>query len=316
MKSDHPLFMLASILALGSLVFPLLLPCAGQAAPLTCEYDTENPSLDHAVTAFMDPALFDCAELEIRDVLAVTPLSDRETVARADFLLAGALFGRQFSADIPDSAIIEYLVMGFVAAPDWPGEWYFRDMPDFMDLVAVARPQADALLACPFDTARPSLEHAREMMARYDLYECAANETATAINVLGSAEIPDSSAIADAYFLLGQAYYGMNLVAGYSDSAIVRNLAMGFVYSPERQGNWLFANRRDFMNLIPIAEAEAEAIRGPENKSSIWKRIILLGGIGAAVAGVLVAVIGGGDSGDNTPVDSTIPYFPPPPPKR
>lgn len=312
MKSNHPLFALASLAALGSMLLSLILPCPGHAAPLTCDYDADNPSLDHAVTAFMDPALFECAELEIRDVLAVTPLSERRTVARADFLLAGALFGRQLSTDIPDSSIVEYLVKGFVADPEWTGEWYFRDMPDFMDMVAVARPRADALLTCPFDPEQPSLEHAREMMARYDLYDCAVKETSTAINLYESAEIPDSMAIADAYFLLGQAYYGQNLIAGYSDSAIVQNLAMGFVYNPSRQGNWLFANRTDFMNLIPIAEAEAEAIRGPAHKTPTWKRILLFGGIGAAVAGVLVAVIGS-DSNDSTPVDSTIPNFPQPP---
>ncbi len=315
MKSNHPLFALASLAALGSMMFSLFLPCPGHAATLDCDYDAENPSLDHAVTAFMDPAMFECAELEIRDVVTVTPLSDRQTIARADFLLAGALFGRQLSADIPDSAIIEYLVKGFVAYPDWTGEWYFRDMPNFMDMVAVARPQADALLTCPFDPEQPSLEHAREMMARYDLYDCAVNETSAAINIFESAETPDSGAIANAYFLLGQAYYGQNLIAGYSDSAIVQNLAMGFVYNPGRQGDWLFANRSDFMNLIPIAEAEAEAIRGPEHKTPTWKRILLFGGIGAAVAGVLVAVIGS-DSGKATPVDSTIPYFPQPPQKK
>jgi hypothetical protein len=313
MRITHPLFALASFAALGSMLLSLLFSCPGHAAPLDCDYDAADPSLDHAVTAFMDPALFECAELEIRDVLSVTPLSDREKIARADFLLAGALFGRQLSADIPDSAIIEYLVKGFVAYPDWSGQWYFHDMPDFMQMVAVARPQADALLACQFDPERPSLDHAREMMARYDLYDCAARETSTAIGLLEAAEPPDSGAIADAYFMLGQANYGQNLIAGYSDSAIVRNLAMGFVYNPGRQGNWLFANRSDFMNLIPIAEAEAEAIRGPAHKTPTWKRILLFGGIGAAVAGVLAIALGNGD--EPTPVDSTIPYFPQPPQK-
>jgi len=311
MKFDHPLFTLASLAALASMMLAVLLPCAGHAAPLTCDYDAAAPSLDHAVTAFMDPALFECAELEIRDVLTVTPLSDRQTVAQADFLLAGALFGRQLNTDIPDSSIVEYLVKGFVASPDWSGEWYFRDMPHFMDLVDIARPQADALLTCPFDPEQPSLDHAREMMARYDLYDCAVKETSTAIDLYQSAELPDSSAIAEAYFLLGQAYYGQNLIAGYSDSAIVQNLAMGFVYNPGRQGNWLFANRSDFMNLIPIAEAEAEAIRGPEHKTPTWKRVLLFGGIGAAVAGLVAVAFGGGE--ETTPVDSTIPYFPQPP---
>lgn len=314
MKTTRPLFALASFAALGSMMISLLFSSPGLAAPLACDYDAENPSLDHAVTAFMDPALFECAELEIRDVLAVTPLSEREKIARADFLLAGALFGRQLSADIPDSAIVEYLVKGFVAYPDWAGQWYFHDMPDFMQLVAVARPQADALLACSFDPERPSLDHAREMMTRYDLYDCAVRETSAAIDIFQAAEAPDSSAIADAYFLLGQANYGQNLIAGYSDSAIVQNLAMGFVYNPGRQGNWLFANRSDFMNLIPIAEAEAEAIRGPAHKTPTWKRVLLFGGIGAAVAGVLVAVIGSG--GETTVPDSTIPYFPQPPQKK
>jgi len=311
MKYDHPLFSTISLALLGCFVLSILVPDLIRAADADCQYDRDNPSIDHAMKSFMDPALFECAEAEIRDVLDATDLGDRRQVAETHFLLAAALYGRQISAEIPDTLILEHLVNGFLAAPDWTGDWYFADMPDFMTLVPRARGKAEELLACPYDKRRPSIAHARERMDRYRLYGCAVLETSAALDILQEANVVDSIGIAEGHFLLAEAYYGMNIMdnAGISDSTIVAELTRGFLLNRSHRGGWSFADRDTFMTLVSQARANANV----KDKNRL-KPILIIVGIGAAVAGVVAAIFSGGS--DDEPGVDTIPYFPPPPPGR
>ena len=60
---------------MGAMVISIINPAIVLSATI-CDYDSNNPSLDHAVKAFMDPAQFDCAELEIRAVMDATDPSE------------------------------------------------------------------------------------------------------------------------------------------------------------------------------------------------------------------------------------------------
>ena len=68
MRSDNPLYSFVSLAVMGAMVISIINPAIVLSATI-CDYDSNNPSLDHAVKAFMDPAQFDCAELEIRAVM-------------------------------------------------------------------------------------------------------------------------------------------------------------------------------------------------------------------------------------------------------
>jgi hypothetical protein len=311
---DKAVRLTISVFALSVLFFSFPTQKSVSAASLKCEYDKENPSLEHAVKGFMDPALFGCAEQELRDVLARTEPCDGEALAATHFLLAGALFGQQLSADIPDSIITEHLIKGFLIMPEWSGSWYFNDMPEFMDLIPPAQSQAKALLECPYDKAQPSLEHAKRVMYRFNLYECAAAEVSAVMPNLEAADSTDSNTIAEAYFLLGQADFGLNLKypANIIDSTIVDNLTQGFVYSWEYSDDWLFGDSDDFAGLLSLARIRAEEIRNVDDRAFYKKPIYILGGVGAAMAGVITAILISGDD-ETDPVADTIPSFPEPP---
>jgi hypothetical protein len=298
---------------LGCFLLSILTPDILRAADAECHYDRNNPSIEHAMSTFMDPALFECAERELRDVLSKTDAGQRAKVAEIHFLLAAALYGRKISADIPDSMIVEHLIKGFLAAPDRTGDWYFSDMPDFVRLVPQARSEAERLLACPYDNERPSLKHAREFMDRYHLYNCAALEISDAMDVLQAAEIIDSIEIAAGYFALSEAYYGMNIIddAGIADSTIAAALSDGFRHNRSYRGEWRFADRQEFLSLVAQARANADI-----KEKSRLKPILIIAGIGAAIAGVVAAIVGGGSDDENGSGPDTIPYFPPPPPSR
>ncbi len=303
-----------SLMVLGAFVFSTCFPLKVMAASHGCVYDEQSPTLDHAVMEFMDPAMFECAEEEILDVLKMTPLSEQSTIARARFLLAGALFGQTLTADISQSLIIEQLVKGFLAEPDWTGTWYFEDMPNFMALLPVARATADSLLTCPFNPEQPSPSHAREIMMRYDLYDCAAAEAVAAINSELAGDAVDSLAVAEGHFVLGQAYYGMKLTGSdmATDSAVIDHLTTGFIFTWEYLGNWLFDDREEFIGLTQEARILAEVERGDRRGGFFRKSTYIVAGIGVAVAGVLVALLVSGDDEPPAVVD-TIPSFPPPP---
>lgn len=315
MQSIHPFRFTLSCLVLGAFLFSILAPDIA-AANLQCQYDRGNPSLDHAVRNFMDPTLFECAEMELRDVLAATDPTDAQTMTNAHFLLAGALFGMQLSSDIPDSVITEHLIKGFLITPDWSGTWYFNDMPDFMNLVSPARDRAVGLLQCPYDSTNPSLEHARQVMQQYDLYGCAESEVATAMTMLEQADSAVTSAIAEAYFLMGETQFGRRLSGAeqIDDSLIVDNLARGFVHAWDYSGGWLFSDSPEFTELLSQARLRAEEIRQKDDRGFFDKPINVIGTVGAAVAGVVGAILifGGDDSSPETGPD-TIPSFPQPP---
>ena len=302
-----------SLMVLGAFLLSTCLPVTVIAATPDCNYDAQSPSLEHAVQEFMDPARFKCAEEEIIGLLSITPPGDKSTVARARFLLAGALFGQTLTTDIPQSKIVDELVLGFLANPEWNGPWYFKDMPGFMELVPAAKVTADSLLACPYDAATPSTAHAREMMIRYGLFNCAADEAMAAINMQLSAEAIDSFALAEGHFVLGQAYYGEKLIGAESvtDSIIIDHLTTGFILTWEYMGNWLFDDREEFISLTQEARMLAEAERGGHG-GFFRKSTIIVAGIGAAVAGALVALLVSGNDEPATTVD-TIPSFPQPP---
>jgi len=313
MNCNSPLFSTISVMIIGVMIISISAPDSGHGAPLRCDYETDNPSLDHAVKKFMDPALFECAEMEIRDVLSRIEPSRKDQIAQVYFLLAGALYGQKLSRDLPDSLIVEHIVKGFLADPGWTGPWYFEDMPDFMNFVTVARAKSDALMKCPFDGSTPSLKHAREMITCYDLFNCAITEAAAAIQVQETSETIDSTTIAEAYFLIGQAYFGMELSGepDVTDTIIVQNLTTGFLYQPGRQGGWLYVENGDFMNLVQEAQSRAGILT--KKGRSLWKPVLLVAGIGATVTGIILTIIGGDDEPPPESVVDTIPSFPQPP---
>lgn len=314
MKFHKRFYSSMSLMVLGAFVLSTCFPLSVMAASPGCNYDEQSPTLDHAVMEFMDPAMFECAEEEILDVLKVTPLSERSTIAKAHFLLAGAFFGQTLTADISQSQIIDQLVKGFIAEPGWAGPWYFEDMPKFIALVPIARATADSLLTCPFNPEQPSSSHAREMMVRYGLYDCAADEAMAVIDVKLAGDTVDSLAVAEGHFVLGQAYFGMKLTGleMVTDSAVIDHLTTGFVYTWEYLGNWLFNDREEFIGLTQEARILAEVERGDRRGGFFRKSTYIVAGIGVAVAGVLVALLVSGDDEPPAIVD-TIPSFPPPP---
>jgi len=313
MKFSRPFFSTISWIITGAMILTLVAPVSLYAAPLSCDYDSDNPSLDHAVKSFMDPALFDCAELEIRDVLKITEPGRKDQMARIYFLLAGAAFGQKMSRDVPDSLIVDYIVRGFLAEPNWAGKWYFADIPEFMNFVSAAREKSDELIKCPFDINRPSLTHAREMITCYDLFNCGIDEAKAAINLQETSGEMDSTVVAEAYFLIGQAYFGMAMTGEpeATDSVITDKLTTGFMYQPGRQGGWLYGENGDFMSLVEEAQSRAGIMT--QKHRSLWKPVLLVAGIGATVTGFVLTIIGGGDHAPTPSIVDTIPSFPDPP---
>ncbi len=316
MLLDKTTRLAVSTFFLAVFLFSTFAPEILAAVAQNCDYNRDNPSLDHAVTKFMDPALFQCAESELKDVLIRTSPDDKETLASTNFLLAGALFGQQLSADIPDSVISEYLVRGFLMMPDWSGKWYFSDVPEFMEMVPPARTRSMNLLECPFDSAHPSLEHARQVLRQYKLYDCAAAEVNAALAGLQKADSTLRNSIAEAYFIMAESNFGLRLEEdrNIDDSIIVNDLTEGFVYSWEYSNEWLFGNSEEFSKLLSLARERAEKIRNKDDRPFYKRPAYIIGGIGAAVAGVVTALlISGNDVPSGGPAVDTIPSFPQPP---
>jgi hypothetical protein len=253
--------------------------------------------------------------LEIRDVLAHLSLQDRELRSEGYFLLAGALFGQDLMGlkEVSDSLIRENLVKGFLITPVRDSGWHFEDVREFMNLVWAARLRADSLLKCYYIRINPTLEHARGVITDYSLFGCAIMEVE---GVIKTADTANKSLIAGAYFLLGQARYGQNLVgvAPVADSVVLHDLAFGYWHDPEWQEDWLFADRADFMNLLERAREKSKEFE-KKRRGGMLKWVLGVAGIGA-VAGILAAVLSGGDGDDGQPppTSDTIPWFPPPPP--
>jgi hypothetical protein len=189
-------------------------------------------------------------------------------------------------------------------------------VPEFMALVSPARSRALDLLKCPFDSAHPSLEHARQVLRRYKLYDCAAAEVDAALAGLQKADSTLRNSIAEAYFLMAESNFGLRLEKdrNIDDSVIVNDLTEGFVYSWEYSNEWLFGNSEEFSKLLSLARERAEKIRNRDDRPFYKRPAYILGGIGAAVAGVVTAIlISGNDVTNDGPVVDTIPSFPLPP---
>jgi hypothetical protein len=136
------------LIAFGeSLLFTNLI----NAQSADCDYDRQQPSLEHAENIFMTSLYsFDCAVMEISDLL--NRGIDAEIYARAKFLLGQAYWGQIIyeQSPIPDTQmVIHELIEGFKADSSWVGEWYWMDDDEFLSIAETARYKADSIMSIP-----------------------------------------------------------------------------------------------------------------------------------------------------------------------
>lgn len=121
------------------------------AQTAVCDYDRQQPSLEHAEHVFMTSLYsFDCAVMEISDLL--NRETDTEMYAEARFLRGQAYWGQIIyeQSPIPDTQIvIDELIEGFRADSSWAGEWYWMDDDDFLRIAKTARHKADSIMSIP-----------------------------------------------------------------------------------------------------------------------------------------------------------------------
>ena len=97
----------------------LLLPGIVRAqAP--CQYDKLKPSIENARYNFKITN-YQCAEMELKDLLAVDTL-DYETKADAHVLLAAVYYAKVRNQDEKRDRVMEQFVAAFRAYEDWRGE--------------------------------------------------------------------------------------------------------------------------------------------------------------------------------------------------
>ncbi|UCC43926.1 MAG: hypothetical protein JSU65_12565 [Candidatus Zixiibacteriota bacterium] len=117
-----------------------------QTGGTECAYDKSAPSLESARRAFK-VTNYECAELELNDLLKDTTLTLKER-ADAHVLLAAVYYATLRDKDEKQSRVMEQFVAAFKSYRDWRGELDIRS-PEFLALMQQAQQSVDAVKAAP-----------------------------------------------------------------------------------------------------------------------------------------------------------------------
>lgn len=108
------------------------IPAIGAAQESECHYNRSLPSLENARASFLT-SKFECAEMEINDILNLPSLEDR-IKAGAYILLAHIHYGMKSDSEI----VIDCFDRAFQANPGWHGDIHF-DKPEFRNFLETGR---------------------------------------------------------------------------------------------------------------------------------------------------------------------------------
>ncbi|HUV31416.1 MAG TPA: hypothetical protein VMY05_10045 [Acidobacteriota bacterium] len=134
--------MLKGIAVLVLLVFAqsMVLPQLVRAQAPECVYDKTKPSLDHARTNFKITN-YDCAEMELKDLLAVDTLALQDK-ADAHILLAAVYYAKVRGDKEKRNRVMKEFVAAFKAAREWRGVLDIQS-PEFLALMKEAQDLVD-----------------------------------------------------------------------------------------------------------------------------------------------------------------------------
>lgn len=137
----------------------VVLPQTAPAQTPECTYDKQNPSIENARYNFRITN-YDCAELELNDLLAIDTVS-LQTKADAHILLAAVYYAKVRNDDEKRSRVVEQFVAAFKAFRDWRGELDIKS-PEFLAFMNEAKElvnkQEEALSAVEEQVPRPTIE--------------------------------------------------------------------------------------------------------------------------------------------------------------
>ncbi len=181
---------------------------------------------------------------------------------------------------------------------------------------------AQATISCPYDSAAPTLDHARQTFKALN-YNCAEME----INDLLKKEDLSLEEKANAHVLMAAVYYAKLKDTKEKQYKVVEQFAQAF----RSYANWsgdLDIKSTEFLSMMEQAKSLVETeIKAPEKpaldtlvaipvigaKEKPWYTQWWAIGLGVGVVAGAVVLLGGG--GDEAAPDTTLAGFPPPPSK-
>ena len=141
MKTNVCFSRVTAAVMLAAFLLAALLPIAGNAQTRVCTYDKKAPSLESARHS-LKMTDYDCAELEINDLLALDTLS-LESRADAHVLLAAVYYAKFKNDSEKRRKALEQFKAAFRVYREWGGELDVKS-PKFQELMEQAKQQVEA----------------------------------------------------------------------------------------------------------------------------------------------------------------------------